>query len=163
MPIVKKIRTGFGFDSHLFSRRGTLALGGLPFKGTPALAGHSDGDAVLHAVIDALLGAAALGDIGDMFPDSSKKIKGISSRVLLQRALLRVRAAGFLPEHVDVTVVANKPRLGSLKLKMKNSLARDLKLPASSVNVKAKTQEGLTWFDSPGGIAVWAVATLASL
>jgi 2-C-methyl-D-erythritol 2,4-cyclodiphosphate synthase len=162
MPTIKKIRTGFGFDSHLFSSRGVLALGGVPFRGTPALTGHSDGDALLHAVIDALLGAACLGDIGDMFPDTSKKLKGVSSRKLLQLALRRVRDAGFSPEHVDVTVLADTPRLGAAKMKMKRALANDLKLPPSAVNVKAKTQEGLALFRAPGGIAVWAVATIAS-
>jgi 2-C-methyl-D-erythritol 2,4-cyclodiphosphate synthase len=162
MPIASSItRTGFGFDSHLFSDRGTLVLGGLKFPGTPALRGHSDGDALLHAVIDALLGAAVLGDIGDMFPDNAKKLKGISSLKLLQQALQKIHGAGWAPEHVDVTVVANQPRLTPVKLKLKATLGKVLGLKMDCVSIKAKTQEGLTWFQSPGGIAVWAAATLS--
>lgn len=162
MPMASSLtRTGFGFDSHLFSDRGTLVLGGVKFSGTPTLRGHSDGDALLHAVIDALLGAAVLGDIGDMFPDSAKKLKGISSLKLLQQALQKVHGAGWAPEHVDVTVLANQPRLTPAKLKLKATLAKALGLKMEAVSIKAKTQEGLTWFESPGGIAVWAVATLS--
>lgn len=153
-------RTGFGFDSHVFGDTGTLVLGGVKFPGTPTLHGHSDGDALLHAVIDALLGAASLGDIGDMFPDTSKKSRGISSKILFEKALARVRAAGWSPAHVDVTILADTPRLGPSKLKLKKSLARALKLKPTAVSVKAKTQEGLHWFKNSGGIAVWAVATL---
>ena len=155
-------RTGFGFDSHLFSTRGTLALGGLKFPGIPALRGHSDGDAVLHALIDSLLGAAALGDIGDMFPDTAKKWKGANSGKMVTAALKRVRSSGWAPVHVDVTVLANKPRLSSVKSKMKSKIAKLLGLPPSAVSVKAKTQEGLSLFKFPGGIAVWTVATLAA-
>ena len=154
------IRTGFGFDSHLFSDRGTLVLGGHMFPGTPALKGHSDGDALLHAVIDSILGAAVLGDIGDMFPDSSKKLKGISSVKLLQQALKKVLASGWAPAHIDVTVLADKPRLTPVKSKLRAGLAKNLKLPIHAVSLKAKTQEGLAWFHQPGGIAVWSVATL---
>jgi 2-C-methyl-D-erythritol 2,4-cyclodiphosphate synthase len=154
------MRTGFGFDSHLFSEQGTLALGGLKFPGTPALAGHSDGDALLHAVIDALLGAAALGDIGDMFPDTSKKTKGIASEKMLKAVMARLQKAAFAPVHVDVTVLANIPRLTPVKSKMRNKLAALLGIKPSAVSIKGKTQEGLSIFKSPGGIAVWAVATV---
>jgi 2-C-methyl-D-erythritol 2,4-cyclodiphosphate synthase len=153
-------RTGFGFDSHLFGETGTLILGGVKFPKTPALRGHSDGDAVLHAVIDALLGAAALGDIGDLFPDTAKKFKGADSRRLLETALKKVRHAGWMPAHVDITVLADSPRLGSSKQKMKSGIARSLGLKPAAVSIKAKTQEGLKLFIHPGGIAVWAIATL---
>ncbi len=156
------IRTGFGFDSHLFAEDGALMLGALKFPGTPALRGHSDGDAVLHAVIDAILGAAALGDIGDMYPDTSKKLKGISSEKLLKGALVKVRKAGWKPAHVDATILADQPRLGPVKVKMKNKLAKLLGIKPTAVSIKAKTQEGLTLFRAPGGIAVWAVATLSN-
>ena len=155
-------RTGFGFDSHLFSAEGALMLGGVRFPRTPALRGHSDGDAVLHAVIDALLGAAALGDIGEMFPDTSKKWKGVASEKMVKAVIKRMRAAGWSIAHVDVTVLANEPRLAPYKARMKKRLASLLNMPATALNIKAKTQEGLTLFQSPGGIAAWAVATLCS-
>ena len=153
-------RTGFGFDSHAFDRKGSLMLGGVRFDGVPRLKGHSDGDALLHAVIDALLGAAALGDIGDMFPDTSKKLKSISSEKMLRAAMTRLRKSSWSPTHVDVTVLANEPRLAPVKIKMKTKLAKLLGLKAEAVSIKAKTQEGLTLFQSPGGIAVWVVATI---
>src|SRR5688572_10557663 len=98
-------RSGIGFDSHAFSSEGTLMLGGIAFPGTPALKGHSDGDALLHAVIDALLGACALGDIGMLFPDTDPAIKGMSSASMLSAALKKIRGAGFAPVNVDVVVV----------------------------------------------------------
>lgn len=152
-------RVGFGFDSHKFGTKGTLVLGGVRFAGHPALAGHSDGDALLHAVVDALLGAAGLGDIGEYFSDKSAKYKGISSRVLLGEIQKRVKAAGVCPSHVDVTVVADRPRLMSAKPAIRRQLARDLGISAGSVNIKAKTLEGLSWFKPGDGIAVWAVVT----
>jgi 2-C-methyl-D-erythritol 2,4-cyclodiphosphate synthase len=161
MPIDQPMnRTGFGFDSHAFDAKGSLVLGGVRFPGTPALKGHSDGDALLHAVIDALLGAACLGDIGEFFPDTSPTFKGASSVRFVKATLVALREKKWTPVHVDVTVVANKPRLTPNKSKIKIKLARLLKLPTSSVNIKAKTQEGLTWFVESGGIAVWAVATV---
>jgi 2-C-methyl-D-erythritol 2,4-cyclodiphosphate synthase len=156
-------RTGFGFDSHAFGATGTLVLGGVRFPGTPALAGHSDGDALLHAVVDALLGAASLGDIGEFFPDTSKKYRGASSGLFVRETLAALKKNRCTPVHVDVTVVANKPKLMASKPKIKKTLARLLKLPPSAVNIKAKTQEGLTWFAAPGGIAVWAVATVQEI
>lgn len=163
MPTSRQvIRTGFGFDSHLFSKSGTLILGGVKFPGTPQLKGHSDGDALFHAVIDAYLGAAVLGDIGEFFPDTDKKWKGADSAKMMREVTARVKKAGYQPLHVDVTILANKPKLNSMKAKLKLSLARWGGLKPSQVNIKAKTQEGLTMFKSPGGIAVWAVATLAA-
>jgi 2-C-methyl-D-erythritol 2,4-cyclodiphosphate synthase len=152
--------TGFGFDSHSFSGKGILMLGGLSFAGYPILKGHSDGDAVLHSLIDSLLGAASLGDIGDHFPDTDKSTKGISSVILLRRVLLKIEKSGYRPAHVDVTVVADRPRLTPHKETMARELAGLLRIQRSSVNVKAKTPEGLNLFKRPGGVAVWSVATL---
>lgn len=164
MPAARAlIRTGFGFDSHSFGDRGTLVLGGIKFSKVPALRGHSDGDALLHAVIDALLGAAGLGDIGDMFPDTSKKTQGISSEKMFKKVMERIKKSSYAPAHVDVTVLANAPRLSPVKSKMRAKLAGLLGIKPSLVNIKAKTQEGLSIFNSPGGIAVWAVATLVSI
>jgi 2-C-methyl-D-erythritol 2,4-cyclodiphosphate synthase len=152
---------GLGFDSHAFGAGGTLVLGGVRFPGVPALAGHSDGDALLHAVIDALLGGASAGDIGEFFPDTSHKWKGASSLKMLNLVLKKTSRDGFHVEHLDVTVVANKPRLTPAKAQLRTRIAKALGLRLASVNLKAKTQEGLSWFPSPGGIAVWAVATLS--
>ncbi len=153
-------QTGFGFDSHSFARSGTLVLGGRKFPGVPALKGHSDGDALLHALIDALLGAAALGDIGQLFPDTNKSIKGISSRVMLREALARLKKSGFGPTHVDVTVLAERPRMSPVNLEIREIISNLLHLPLQSISLKAKTPEGLNFFKAPGGIAVWAVATV---
>jgi 2-C-methyl-D-erythritol 2,4-cyclodiphosphate synthase len=153
-------RTGFGFDSHAFGKKGTLVLGGVVFSGVPALAGHSDGDALLHAVIDALLGAAGLGDIGELFPDTSATFKGISSRVMLRETVATVRKAGFAATHVDVTVLADRPKVTPAKQEIRRVLTSLLGLPESGVNIKAKTAEGLHIFKGSGGVAVWAVATI---
>ncbi len=155
-------QVGFGFDSHAYSSHGTLVLGGIKFPDVPALRGHSDGDALLHALIDALLGGAGLGDIGDFFPDSSPKYKEISSKILLRDVVSKVTKKGFSILHVDLTVVAEKPRLSKVKSKMKKSISRLLKISSDSVNLKAKTAEGLQIFSPPGGVLVWAVATLQS-
>ena len=152
--------TGFGFDSHTFSKTGTLVLGGLHFPGVPILKGHSDGDALLHALIDSLLGAAALGDIGDHFPDTDKSTRGVASHMILRRVLHEIHQAGYRPAHVDITVLADRPRLSPHKEKMAHRLSRLLGLSRKSVNIKAKTSEGLIFFKKPGGVAVWSLATL---
>lgn len=153
-------QVGFGFDSHLFSRSGVLVLGGVRFAACPALKGHSDGDALLHAVVDALLGAGSLGDIGRLFPDSDKTNKGLDSRVMVKKAVALLKSKRWRPAHVDVTVLADRPRLSAAGARIKLELGRLLGLPTAQVSVKAKTQEGLNLFKKPGGIAVWAVATV---
>jgi len=154
-------RTGIGFDSHAFSEGGTLMLGGVTFAGVPALQGHSDGDALVHAIIDALLGAAGAGDIGQLFPDTSAEFKGMSSLKMLGVALEKVRAAGFSPSHVDAVVVADRPKLAPAREKMSAAIADVLGLAAADVSIKGKTQEGLAWFSGgPGGVAVWATANI---
>jgi 2-C-methyl-D-erythritol 2,4-cyclodiphosphate synthase len=154
-------RTGIGFDSHVFSGAGTLMLGGVAFPGVPALQGHSDGDALIHAVVDALLGAAGAGDIGQLFPDTSAQFKGIASLKMLAVALDRVRSAGFAPTHVDVVVVADRPKLAPSREKISAAIAQVLGLKPADVSVKGKTQEGLSWFSgSVGGIAVWATVNI---
>ena len=153
-------RTGFGFDSHSYAVDGQLVLGGVSIPGEPALKGHSDGDALLHAVIDALLGAAGMGDIGELYPDTSAGTKGMSSLVMLREVAARLRQANLAATHVDVTVVAERPRLSAHKAAIKDVLRRELSLDDTSANVKAKTPEGLTLFAKPTGVAVWAVATV---
>lgn len=153
-------RIGFGFDAHDFSDRGKLRIGGVLVAELPALKGHSDGDALLHAVTDALLGAAALGDIGDMFPDTEKSIEGISSVVMLQAAVRRVMKAGYRIGNIDTTVVAARPRIGPLREKIRRSIARAARVSLADVGVKAKSPEGTRFLSEHGGIAAWAVATL---
>jgi 2-C-methyl-D-erythritol 2,4-cyclodiphosphate synthase len=154
-------RSGLGFDSHSFSTGGTLRLGGVEFPGIPSLKGHSDGDALLHAVIDALLGAAGLGDIGQMFPDTSPEWKGADSGKMLAAAVKRVRDAGFAPINVDVVVVAEKPRLSEAREKIITAVSKLIGVWPDAVSIKGKTPEGLNLFSDPaGGVAVWATASI---
>ena len=132
-------RVGLGTDSHPFGPGEPLVLGGLTIEGAPRLAGHSDGDVALHAVADALLGAAGLGDLGRLFPADSRTPVGIYSRVLLRAAAEKVRTAGWRPVNVDMTIVAARPRLGQLLPQMAASIAAILGLDAGAVNVKAST------------------------
>ena len=132
-------RVGRGMDSHPFGPGEPLVLGGLTIEGAPRLAGHSDGDVALHAVADALLGAAGLGDLGRLFPADSRTPVGIDSRVLLRAAAEKVRTAGWRPVNVDMTIVAARPRLGQLLPQMAASIAAILGLDAGAVNVKAST------------------------
>ena len=132
-------RVGFGTDSHPFGPGKPLVLGGLRFEGVPRLSGHSDGDVALHAVADALLGAAGLGDLGGLFPADSRTPAGIDSRVLLGAAAERVRASGWRPVNVDMTIVAARPRLGGLLPSMAAEIASILGMDTATVNVKAST------------------------
>jgi 2-C-methyl-D-erythritol 2,4-cyclodiphosphate synthase len=132
-------RVGLGTDSHHFGPGEPLVLGGLKIEGAPRLAGHSDGDVALHAVADALLGAAGLGDLGRLFPANSRTPAGIDSRVLLAAVAEKVRAAGWSPVNVDMTIVAARPHLAGLLPEMAASIAAILALDPGSVNVKAST------------------------
>jgi 2-C-methyl-D-erythritol 2,4-cyclodiphosphate synthase len=164
MPTNRKVnifhKTGMGFDSHLFGSTGLLKLGGVTVPNFPKLMGHSDGDAVLHAIIDALLGASGLGDIGEWFPDTSSKWKGASSLKMLQDVIIKIKKSGYVPLHIDVTILADQPKITPLKIKIRSTVAKALQLSAASINIKAKTQEGLTLFGNKKGIAVWAIATV---
>jgi 2-C-methyl-D-erythritol 2,4-cyclodiphosphate synthase len=135
------IRVGSGHDSHRFAEGRTLILGGVPIEFPLGLAGHSDADAVLHAVTDALLGAAGLGDIGDAFPDTEPRWKDQVSDFFLTESLAKLAAAGWRPVNLDVTIFAEKPKLGPVKGRIRDNLARLLVLPPDAVNVKAKTGE----------------------
>jgi 2-C-methyl-D-erythritol 2,4-cyclodiphosphate synthase len=126
-------------DSHPFGPGGPLALGGIQIEGAPRLAGHSDGDAALHAVADALLGAAGLGDLGRLFPADARTPIGIDSRVLLSAVAEKVRAAGWTLGNVDLTIVAARPKLAALLPSMAEAIAATIGVPASAVNVKAST------------------------
>lgn len=154
------LRVGQGFDVHPFgSDPGRpLVLGGVRFDDEPGLAGHSDADVVAHAVIDALLGAAGLGDIGQRFPDSDPTLAGADSLMLLRRAVGEVRAAGWVPLNVDCTVVLERPKLAPRRPEMEARLGEALGAP---VSVKASRAEGLGALGRREGVACLAVGLLA--
>jgi 2-C-methyl-D-erythritol 2,4-cyclodiphosphate synthase len=153
-------RVGFGYDSHTFGSDGPLKLAGVVIPHERGLAGHSDGDALAHAVTDALLGAAALGDIGQLFPDTDPAWRGADSLRLLADVRARVSRAGFTVVNVDATVVLERPRLAPHVAAMRERLAAVLGLAVSAVSVKAKTNEGMDAVGRGEGIAVFAVALL---
>lgn len=153
-------RTGIGYDSHRFGQGGPLLLGGVPIPTDVHLIGHSDADAVCHAVTDAVLGAAAIGDIGEIFPDSDPDNRGKDSIEMLGAAVELVRAAGYLVSNVDVTVVAQLPRIGPHRTAIRARLADVLGVGTEAVFVKGKTNEGMGWIGREEGLAVIAVATI---
>ena len=134
-------RVGLGHDTHRLAPDRALILGGVPIDFERGLLGHSDADVVLHALTDALLGGAGLGDIGDAFPDTDPANKDVDSRVFLDAALEQVRALGWRPVNVDCTIFAQRPKLGPHKREIRARLAQLLDLPEECVNVKAKTGE----------------------
>lgn len=154
------MRVGFGFDVHAFTLGRPLIIGGVTIPHTHGLLGHSDADVLLHAICDALLGAAALGDIGTHFPDSNPAYRGISSLVLLKRTVSMVRTAGFGISNIDSTVVLQKPRLAPYISQMVEAIALPCGLPRSRVNVKATTTEKLGFTGREEGVAAYAVVLL---
>jgi 2-C-methyl-D-erythritol 4-phosphate cytidylyltransferase/2-C-methyl-D-erythritol 2,4-cyclodiphosphate synthase len=157
------MRVGFGYDVHAFVEGRPLFLGGVEIPYTRGLLGHSDADVLLHAIADALLGAAALGDIGRYFPDSDPAYRGISSLLLLQRSVDLVRKEGFSVHNIDSTLVLQKPRLAPYISKMVEEIARIVDLPISAVNVKATTTEKLGFTGREEGVAAYAVALLEEI
>ena len=158
----RSTRVGIGHDSHPFGPGGPLALGGIVIDGAPRLYGHSDGDVVLHALSDALLGAAALGDLGRLFPADGRTPHGIASTELLAEVLRRVEAAGWRPVTVDLTIVAARPRLADHLEPMRDAIAASLGLETEAVNVKASSGN-LDGSEGAGrGISAMAVVTLAA-
>lgn len=154
-------RIGIGYDSHRFAPGGPLVLGGTAIPVGFSLAGHSDGDAVAHAVTDAILGAAALGDIGEMFPDDDPTNRGANSMEMLRAAVHRLHDAGFQVVNADVTIVTETPRIGPHRNAMRSSLAEALGVTMADVMVKGKTNERMGWIGRGEGLAVIAVATIA--
>jgi 2-C-methyl-D-erythritol 2,4-cyclodiphosphate synthase len=152
------IRSGIGWDSHRLERGRRLILGGVHIEHDRGLSGHSDADVLTHAVADALLGALALGDLGQHFPDDDPRYRGISSQVLLGRVLERVKAAGGRVLNVDATVVAETPRLAEWLDPMQKRLAATLQLAPARVSVKVKRAERLGALGRREGIAAMAVA-----
>ncbi len=154
------MRVGFGYDVHAFVTDRPLFLGGVEIPHTHGLLGHSDADVLLHAICDALLGAAGLGDIGRHFPDSDPAYKGISSLLLLERTVNLIAQHGFRVQNVDSTVVLQRPRLAPHIDRMVEAVAGVMKVPPGRVNIKATTTEKLGFTGREEGIAAYAVALL---
>lgn len=154
------VRVGCGYDSHRWSKDRKLILGGIEIPHELGLIGHSDADALTHAICDALLGAIAEGDIGLHFPDSDPAFSGISSLKLLEIVHEMVTRKGFAIDYIDSTVILEKPRLRPYIADMRNRLADVLNLPPDRINIKAKTNEGMGFVGRQEGIAVLAVAAV---
>ena len=154
------MRIGQGFDVHALVVGRPLIIGGVEIPYGRGLLGHSDADVLLHAITDALLGAAALGDIGRHFPDSDPQFRGADSRALLREAVRRVRAAGFAPVNIDCTIIAEAPKMAPYVALMAANIAADCGIEVGVVNVKAKTTERLGFTGRGEGIAADAVALL---
>jgi len=157
------MRVGVGYDVHRLVPGRELVLGGEKIPFHLGLLGHSDADVLLHAVKDALLGAAALGDIGRHFPDSDPQFKGISSLILLDNVFKLLREKGFRPNNIDAVIVAEQPKLAPYIPKMCQNIGKVLQLELNRVNVKATTTEGLGFLGTGEGIAAYAVATIKGL
>lgn len=153
-------RVGVGYDSHRFAPPGPLILGGVPIPSDVHLEGHSDGDAVCHAITDAILGAAAAGDIGEMFSDRDPANRGKDSIEMLRAAVARIGAGGWRVQQVDVAIVAERPRVSSHRELMRARLSEALGIGVDDVSVKGKTNEGMGWIGRGEGIACVAVATI---
>lgn len=156
-------RIGQGFDVHALVQGRPLILGGVQIPHSHGLAGHSDADALLHAVTDAVLGATGLGDIGRHFPDTDPAYKGADSRVLLRDAMAKVTEAGWRVVNVDATIHAQAPKIAPHAAAMVSNIAHDLGIAESNINVKAKTNEGLGYLGRQEGIAANVVVLLAGL
>jgi 2-C-methyl-D-erythritol 2,4-cyclodiphosphate synthase len=160
-PAGPTVRVGIGYDSHRFERGGPLKLAGVDIPFDRHLVGHSDADAVAHAITDAILGAAGAGDIGELFSDRDPTNRGRDSLEMLGVALGRVRAAGYCVSQVDIIVVTEEPRIAPYREAMRATIARALALSPAAVSLKGKTNEGMGWIGRGEGIACLAVATLA--
>jgi 2-C-methyl-D-erythritol 2,4-cyclodiphosphate synthase len=153
-------RNGFGYDCHRFAAGRKLILGRVEIPFDRGLQGHSDADALIHAICDALLGAAGCGDIGRHFPDTDSAYKDISSIILLKRVRKIIEEKGFSINNIDATVVMEKPKLAPYIAQMMSNIARTLEIAETAVNIKAKTNEGMGFVGRNEGVAVFAVATI---
>ena len=156
-------RIGHGYDVHRLVEGRPLILGGVEIPYDLGLLGHSDADVALHALMDALLGAAALGDIGKLFPDSDERWRGADSRALLRMVAVHLRGSGYTVGNVDVTILAQRPKLAPYIQRMRENIAVDLDIPVDQVSVKATTEEGLGFTGRGEGIAAHGLALLAPL
>jgi len=157
------MRIGQGFDAHRFRDGDHVMLGGVRVPFERGLAAHSDGDVLLHAICDALLGAAALGDIGKHFPDTSQTFKGIDSRILLRRTAEILAEAGYRTVNLDGTIISERPKIAPHVAAMRACIADDLKLPLDAVSVKATTTEKMGFTGREEGIAAAAIALIEPL
>jgi 2-C-methyl-D-erythritol 2,4-cyclodiphosphate synthase len=157
---VSELRVGIGIDAHAFAEGLPLVLGGMPFEHPRGLVGHSDGDVVAHALIDALLGAADLGDIGTFFPSDDEQYRGASSLDLLWKAYREVRDAGWRLVNADCVLVGEEPRIGDVRSQMSDRLAEALGVELGRVSVRATTTDGLGFTGRGEGLAAQAVALL---
>jgi 2-C-methyl-D-erythritol 4-phosphate cytidylyltransferase/2-C-methyl-D-erythritol 2,4-cyclodiphosphate synthase len=157
------IRTGIGYDVHRLVPERKLILGGVEIPYTLGLEGHSDADVLLHAIKDALLGAAGLGDIGRHFPDSDKRYKGISSLILLTEVCHILSKNGYAVNNIDATIVAQKPKLAAYIAQMNANIAEALGINVNQINVKATTTEGLGFTGQGEGMAAYATATIITV
>jgi 2-C-methyl-D-erythritol 2,4-cyclodiphosphate synthase len=158
-----KTRVGIGYDSHRFGPGDAVILGGVRIPAAQSLSGHSDADAVCHALTDAILGGSGVGDIGELFPDTAAENKGRDSIEMLQLAVERVRTAGWKAVQCDITVICGLPKIGPHRTAMRERLAATLGIPPGDVMVKGKTNEKMGWVGRGEGIAVMAVATLEAI
>jgi 2-C-methyl-D-erythritol 2,4-cyclodiphosphate synthase len=154
------LRIGQGYDAHRFNEGGRLVLGGVEIDHPQGMAAHSDGDVVLHALCDALLGAAGLGDIGRHFPDTDAAFKGIDSRILLRSVTRKLSDSGYRVGNTDLTIIAQAPRMAPHIAGMRRNIAEDLGIAEDCVNVKATTTEGMGFEGRGEGIAAQAIALL---
>jgi 2-C-methyl-D-erythritol 2,4-cyclodiphosphate synthase len=156
-------RVGFGYDVHPFASGRSLIIGGINIPHEKGLAGHSDADVLIHAVIDAVLGALAKGDIGNHFPDSDPANKDLDSTLMLNRVMAWAREAGFRINNLDTTVVAEKPKLAPHIMAMRERLSDVLETPLEQINIKATTTEGMGFCGRGEGIAAYAVVSLIAM
>ena len=154
------LRIGNGFDVHRFEEGRKLFLGGILIEGHAGLAGHSDADVLIHAVIDALLGASAIGDIGELFPDTDSAFKDIRSTILLEKVVSELASRGWEIVNVDSTVVCETPKISRYKLQIREKLAEIMRIAPDCVMVKGKTSEKLGFTGRKEGIAAFATALL---
>jgi len=157
------VRIGFGYDAHRLQEGGPLTLGGIVVPWKKGLVSHSDGDVLLHAIMDSLLGAACLGDIGSHFPDTDQRYKGCSGLWLLSQVGEKINDAGYAVNNIDCTVVVQKPKIAAYTPGMRDAICQALGLSPGQVNVKATTTEGLGFTGREEGLASYAVCTLTSL
>ena len=155
------MRVGFGYDSHRFAEGRRLLIGGVEIGHDRGLLGHSDADVLIHAVVDAIIGALGEGDIGRHFPDTDPRLKGISSLVILKRAAEMALVRGYAVNNVDSTVILETPKLAPFVEEMRRNIAKVLGTEPSRVNVKAKTNEKMGFIGRGEGVAAFAVVTLA--
>jgi 2-C-methyl-D-erythritol 2,4-cyclodiphosphate synthase len=158
--LIIDLRTGIGFDVHAFADDRKLILGGIEIKHDKGLAGHSDADAVLHAITDALLGSLSLGDIGTHFPDDDPRYKNADSTVFLKRTNEFVRNRGFFVNNIDVVVMLQQPKISSYVQKMKEKISKILDIGSERISIKATTTEKLGFVGREEGISVMAVVTV---